>query len=91
MLGLFFKTKKSDEIIKRYIKGIVNREYEESHQLSTETLKFTLKRRLFKAIKDFLENTTFPNTKDEQIEEIEIYAYAHGLSTKIQTEEPLAN
>ena len=85
MLNLFSKTTKSDKIIKRYIDGIVNKKYEESYQLSRETLKFTLKRRLFKAIKDFLENTTFLDN-NKQINEIEIYAHAHGLGSTSQIE-----
>ena len=84
MLHLFKKTKKSDKIIKRYINGVVNKKYEESHQLATETLKFTLKRKLFKAIIDFLENVKFLDDKNEQMNEIEIYGHAHGLGSKIQ-------
>ena len=84
MFSFFSKTKKSDKIIKRYINGIVNEKYEEIHSLKYETLKFTLKKRLFKAIKDFLDNAELTNNENRNLKEMEIYANAHGLGSESQ-------
>jgi len=79
MFNIFSKTRRSDEIIKRYVKGIVNQEefLDNEHGM----VKSDLISILNKAVKDFLRNASIDEAdEDRMIREFKIFASFHDLT-----------
>ena len=82
MFNFFSKRKKSNEIIKRYVNGIVNEDDFDIYDFSSvhHTYKSILIKRLNEAVQDFLKNADIHELNENRNKkEFMVFANAHEL------------